>query len=149
MGVDRFGWRREDRRMWRRLAPLPVAAALVAAPAAVAQAPAGPAVTVTASSVLKVKDGAVKIAAACPPTAVGSCELTATLRTKVKKRTVKLGARAITLAPGAALSFKVPLTARAKALVKEQKKVKGDVRVTARDDTGDGPTQTVKVTFKA
>jgi hypothetical protein len=108
----------------------------------------GPEITVTASSTLKVKDGAVKIAAACPPTAAGSCELTATLRTKEKKRQVTLGARAISLAPGAALTFKVPLNKRGKALVKEKKQVKGDVRVTARDDTGDGPTRTVKVTFK-
>jgi hypothetical protein len=108
----------------------------------------GPEITVTASSTLKVKDGAVKIAAACPPTAAGSCELTATLRTKVKKRDVKLGARALSLAPGAALTFKVPLTAKGKALIKEKKSVKGDVRVTVRDDTGDGPTRTVKVTFK-
>jgi hypothetical protein len=109
----------------------------------------GPEITVTAPSTLKVKEGAVRIAAACPPTAIGSCELTATLRTEVKKRAVKLGARALTLAPGAALSFKVPLNSRGKALVKEKKKVKGDVRVTVRDDTGDGPTRTVKVTFKA
>jgi hypothetical protein len=108
----------------------------------------GPEITVTASSTLKVKDGAVKIAAACPPTAVGSCELTATLRTKEKKRDVKLGARALGLAPGAALTFKVPLSAKGKALIKEKKSVKGDVRVTVRDDTGDGPTRTVKVTFK-
>jgi hypothetical protein len=108
----------------------------------------GPEITVTASSTLKVKDGAVKIAAACPPTAVGSCELTATLRTKEKKRDVKLGARALSLAPGAALTFKVPLSAKGKALIKEKKSVKGDVRVTVRDDTGDGPTRTVKVTFK-
>jgi hypothetical protein len=149
MGVDPSGRAREDRPIVRRrLALLPLTAVLVAAPA-LAQTPTGPTVTVTAASTLKVKNGAVKIAAACPPTAVGSCELTATLRTKVKKRVVKLGARALTLAPGATLSFKVPLTARGKALVKEAKKVKGDVRVTARDDTGDGPTQTVKVTFKA
>ena len=128
--------------------PLLIAAALVAAPAA-AQAPSGPTVTVTAAPTLKVKDGAVKISTTCPPTAVGGCDITAALRTKVKKRVVKLGARAITLAPGASLTFKVPLTARGKKLVKEQKKVKGEVRVTARDDTGDGPTQTVKVTFKA
>ena len=108
----------------------------------------GPEITVTASSTLKVKDGAVKIAAACPPAAVGSCELTATLRTKDKKRVVKLGARALSLAPGAALAFKVPLNERGKALIKEKKSVKGDVRVTVRDDTGDGPTRTVKVTFK-
>jgi hypothetical protein len=108
----------------------------------------GPEITVTASSTLKVKDGAVKIAAACPPTAVGSCGLTATLRTKEKKRDVKLGARALSLAPGAALTFKVPLSAKGKALIKEKKSVKGDVRVTVRDDTGDGPTRTVKVTFK-
>jgi hypothetical protein len=108
----------------------------------------GPEITVTASSTLKIKDGAVKIAAACPPTAVGSCELTATLRTKDKKRDVKLGARALSLAPGAALTFKVPLNAKGKALIKEKQSVKGDVRVTVRDDTGDGPTRTVKVTFK-
>jgi hypothetical protein len=86
--------------------------------------------------------------AACPPTAVGACDLTATLRTEDKKRTIKLGARALTLAPGASLSFKVPLNARGKALIKEKKKVKGDVRVTVRDQSGDGPTRTVKVTFK-
>ena len=108
----------------------------------------GPEITVTAASTLKVKDGAVKIAAACPPTAVTSCELTATLRTKEKKRQLTLGARALSLAPGAALTFKVPLNSRGKALIKEKKSVKGDVRVTARDDTGDGPTRTVKVTFK-
>jgi hypothetical protein len=108
----------------------------------------GPEVTVTASSTLKVKDGAVKIAAACPPTAAGSCELTATLRTKEKKRQITLGARAIGLAPGTSLTFKVPLNKQGKALIKEKKSVKGDVRVTARDDTGDGPTRTVKVTFK-
>jgi hypothetical protein len=131
----------------RRLALIALAAALVAAPA-FAQTPTGPTITVTAASTLKVRDGAVKIAATCPPTAVGSCELTATLRTKVKKRVVKLGARAVSIAPGATLSFKVPLNPRGKALVKEKKTVKGDVRVTVRDDTGDGPTQTVKVSFK-
>ena len=108
----------------------------------------GPEITVTADATLKVKDGAVRIAAACPPTAVGACELTATLRTTEKKRTIKLGARALTLAPGASLAFKVPLNPRGKALIKEKKKVKGDVRVTVRDETGDGPTRTVKVTFK-
>jgi hypothetical protein len=108
----------------------------------------GPEITVTADATLKVKDGAVKIAAACPPTAAGACDLTATLRTKDKKRTIKLGARALTLAPGASLSFKVPLNARGKALIKEKKTVKGDVRVTVRDQSGDGPTRTVKVTFK-
>ena len=108
----------------------------------------GPEVTVTADATLKVKDGAVKVAAACPPTAAGSCELTATLRTKDKKRVIKLGARALSLAPGAALTFKVPLNSRGKALISEKKKVKGEVRVTVRDDTGDGPTRTVKVTFK-
>jgi hypothetical protein len=108
----------------------------------------GPQITVTADSTLKVRNGAVKISAACPPTAVTSCELTATLRTKVKKRNVTLGARAISLAPAASLTFKVPLNSRGKALIKEKKTVKGDVRVTVRDDTGDGPTQTVKVTFK-
>jgi hypothetical protein len=131
----------------RLLALLAAAAALVAAPA-LAQTPTGPTVTVTAGPTLKVKDGAVRITVACPPTAAGSCELTATLRTKVKKRQVTLGARAISLAPAATLTFKVPLNSRGKALVKEKKSVKGDVRVTVRDDTGDGPTQTVKVTFK-
>jgi hypothetical protein len=134
--------------MWRRLSLVTAAAALLAAPA-FGQAPAGPTVTVTASPTLKVRDGAVRIAAACPPTAAGSCELTATLRTTVKTRVVKLGARALSLAPGASLAFKVPLNPRGTALVKAQRKVKGDVRVTARDDNGDGPTQTVKVTFKA
>jgi hypothetical protein len=133
----------------RRLLALLAAAALVAAPAALAQTPpTGPTVTVTAGPTLKVKDGAVKITVACPPTAAGSCELTATLRTKVKKRQVTLGARAISLAPAAVLTFKVPLNSRGKALVKEKRSVKGDVRVTVRDDNGDGPTQTVKVTFK-
>ncbi len=46
------------------------------------------------------------------------------------------------------LTFKVPLNSRGKALIAEKKKIKGDVRVTVRDDTGDGPTRTVKVTFK-
>lgn len=108
----------------------------------------GPEITVTADATLKVKDGAVRIAAACPPTAAGACELTATLRAKEKKRRITLGARALGIAPGAALTFKVPLNSRGKALIKEKRKVKGDVRVTARDDTGDGPTRTVKVTFK-
>jgi hypothetical protein len=131
----------------RVLMPL-LAAVMLVAPAS-AEAPAGPTVTVTASPTLKVRDGAVRIAAACPATAAGSCELTATLRTKVSKRIVKLGARALSLAPGATLSFKVPLNPRGKALVKKKRKLKGDVRVTARDDNADGPTQTVKVTFKA
>ena len=64
--------------------------------------------------------------------------------------TVKLAARIVEgdLAPGASLPFKVPLNGKGKALINEKKSVKGDVRVTVRDDTGDGPTRTVKVTFK-
>src|SRR4249919_1081007 len=75
---------REDRPMaWRRLTLLAALAALAAAPA---RAAAGPEITLTAGPTLKVRDGAVRITVACPPTAVGSCEATATLRTKVKQR---------------------------------------------------------------
>jgi Ca2+-binding RTX toxin-like protein len=104
--------------------------------------------TVTAPRSIKARKGAISFKVGCPATATGSCRITATVRAKVGKRTRKLGASGLVLAPGAQRTVKVKLTSAARRLLRRKRKLKATIRLTVRDDVGAGRTANRKVTLK-